>query len=124
MPKPFKGVVNIDVRNSVPDWTPFPETPAWEGAPNVLLVLYDDTGMAAWSPYGGRINMPRAGGPPAGLMAHMVRPDGEGFVIIGVWRSEPEMRQFNESVVLPGLDEVSLVPGESTVWPLWGFAAP
>jgi arylsulfatase A-like enzyme len=24
----------------------------------VLLVLFDDTGLAAWSPYGGRINMP------------------------------------------------------------------
>jgi arylsulfatase A-like enzyme len=24
----------------------------------VLVVLYDDTGCAAWSPYGGRINMP------------------------------------------------------------------
>jgi hypothetical protein len=68
--------------------------------------------------------MDRAGGPPAGLMAHVVRPDGEGFVIMGVWRSESEMRQFHESVVLPGLDELSLVPGESTVWPLWGFAAP
>ena len=29
-----------------------------EGAPNVLVVLYDDTGQAAWSPYGGRIEMP------------------------------------------------------------------
>src|SRR5688572_17793914 len=28
------------------------------GAPNVLVILYDDTGLAAWSPYGGRINMP------------------------------------------------------------------
>ena len=27
-------------------------------APNVLIVLYDDTGLAAWSPFGGRINMP------------------------------------------------------------------
>jgi arylsulfatase A-like enzyme len=26
--------------------------------PNVLVVLYDDTGLAAWSPFGGRINMP------------------------------------------------------------------
>ena len=68
--------------------------------------------------------MDRAGGPPVGLMAHMVRPDGEGFVIIGVWRSESEMRRFYESVVLPGLDQLRLVPGESTVWPLWGFAAP
>ena len=58
MAKQFNGVVNIDVRDSVADWTPFRESPAPEGAPNVLLVLYDDTGMAAWSPYGGRINMP------------------------------------------------------------------
>ena len=28
--------------------------PAPAGAPNVLVVLYDDTGLAAWSPYGGR----------------------------------------------------------------------
>jgi arylsulfatase A-like enzyme len=26
--------------------------------PNVLVVLYDDTGCAAWSPFGGRIEMP------------------------------------------------------------------
>ena len=68
--------------------------------------------------------MASAGGPPAGLMAHVVRPDSEGFVIIGVWRSELEMRQFHKSVVLPGLVEVGLVAGQSTVWPLWGFAAP
>jgi arylsulfatase A-like enzyme len=58
MAKKFNGVVNIDVRDSVPDWTPFREAPAPDGAPNVLVVLYDDTGLAAWSPYGGRINMP------------------------------------------------------------------
>lgn len=29
-----------------------------KGAPNVLFILYDDTGLAAWSAYGGRINMP------------------------------------------------------------------
>src|ERR1700755_687086 len=54
----FNGVVNLDVRDSVADWTPFRESPAPEGAPNVLLVLYDDTGLAAWSPYGGRNDMP------------------------------------------------------------------
>ena len=27
-------------------------------APNVLVVLFDDTGLAAWSPHGGRIEMP------------------------------------------------------------------
>jgi len=43
---------------------------------------------------------------------------------MGVWCSEFEMQQFHESVVLPGLYDLSLAAGESTVWPLWGFAAP
>ncbi|MCZ8380169.1 arylsulfatase [Mycobacterium sp. CPCC 205372] len=55
---PFEGVIKLDVRDSVPDWTPYIPTQAPAGAPNVLFVLYDDTGLAAWSPYGGRINMP------------------------------------------------------------------
>ncbi len=46
--------------------------------------------------------MDRAGGPPAGLMVHVVRPDGDGFAIMGVGRSEFERRQFHESVVLLG----------------------
>ena len=56
--KPFKGVIDIDVRKSTPDWEPYTPITAPEGAPNILLVLYDDTGLAAWSPFGGRINMP------------------------------------------------------------------
>lgn len=54
----FKGVMNLDVRDSTPDWGPFTPDRAPEGAPNILFVLYDDTGLAAWSPYGGRIEMP------------------------------------------------------------------
>ena len=54
----FDGKIELDVRDSVADWKPFELTKAPEGAPNVLVVLYDDTGMAAWSPYGGRIEMP------------------------------------------------------------------
>ena len=54
----FKGVIKLDVRDSVPDWTPYELAKPPEGAPNVLIVLYDDTGLAAWSPYGGRIDMP------------------------------------------------------------------
>jgi arylsulfatase len=57
-PSDFKGKIALDVRDSVPDWGPFTPKRAPEGAPNVLIVLYDDTGLAAWSPYGGRINMP------------------------------------------------------------------
>jgi arylsulfatase A-like enzyme len=54
----FKGKIKLDVRDSEPDWTPYLPKRAPEGAPNVLFVLYDDTGQAAWSTYGGRINMP------------------------------------------------------------------
>ncbi|HVY74031.1 MAG TPA: sulfatase-like hydrolase/transferase, partial [Puia sp.] len=54
----FKGKIELDVRNSVADWAPFVPKKAPEGSPNILLILYDDTGLGAWSPYGGRISMP------------------------------------------------------------------
>jgi len=56
--KPFKGVIKLDVRDSVPDWEPFTPAKAPEGSPNILIILYDDTGFATWSPFGGRVNMP------------------------------------------------------------------
>ena len=58
MSKPFKGTINLDVRDSTQDWSAFLAGRAPQGSPNVLVVLYDDTGCAAWSPYGGRIEMP------------------------------------------------------------------
>ncbi|UBH05351.1 putative arylsulfatase AtsA [Leucobacter sp. Psy1] len=54
----FAGEIRLDVRDSVPDWAPYELQSAPDGAPNVLIILFDDTGMASWSPYGGRINMP------------------------------------------------------------------
>lgn len=54
----FAGTIKLDVRDSVADWGPYTPKRAPEGAPNVLFVLYDDTGLGAWSAYGGRINMP------------------------------------------------------------------
>src|SRR5499427_6563747 len=56
--KEFNGTIKLDIRDSKPDWEPFLPPKAPDGAPNVLIVLYDDTGQAAWSPYGGKINMP------------------------------------------------------------------
>ncbi len=54
----FNGDIRVDVRNSKADWTPYIRKKAPEGSPNVMIILYDDTGLGAWSPYGGRINMP------------------------------------------------------------------
>jgi arylsulfatase len=51
-------LINLDVRDSKQDWTPYTPKKAPAGAPNFLFILYDDTGQAAWSTYGGRINMP------------------------------------------------------------------
>src|SRR5262245_23468071 len=53
-----KARIKLEIRDSKPDWGPFTPKAAPKGAPNVLFILYDDTGLAAWSPYGGRINMP------------------------------------------------------------------
>jgi arylsulfatase A-like enzyme len=58
MPRPFQGAIELDIRDSKPDWDAFLATRAPGDAPNVLVILYDDTGCAAWSPYGGRIQMP------------------------------------------------------------------
>jgi arylsulfatase len=57
-PPGFNGTIKVDVRDSKEDWTPYLPKKAKLGSPNVLIILYDDTGLASWSPYGGRINMP------------------------------------------------------------------
>jgi arylsulfatase len=54
----FKGKIALDVRDSEADWSAYTPKSAPEGAPNILFILYDDTGLGAWSPYGGAINMP------------------------------------------------------------------
>ncbi len=58
MTKPFKGIINLDVRDSVPDWTPYEQPKAPPGAPNVLFIVWDDTGFGALSPFGGPIQTP------------------------------------------------------------------
>lgn len=57
MARQFNGVINLDIRNSKADWEAFLPKKAPKDAPNVLVILYDDTGCAAGSAYGGRINM-------------------------------------------------------------------
>ena len=39
MAKPFKGKIDLDIRDSVADWEAFFAAKAPEGAPNVLVVL-------------------------------------------------------------------------------------
>src|SRR5262245_22256131 len=58
MNEPFKGTVNVDVRDSVPDWGPFTPGRAPEGAPNVVMIVLDDVGYSAMRCYGGPIATP------------------------------------------------------------------
>src|SRR5688572_10042741 len=43
MPRPFKGVIDLDIRRSKPDWDALLDAKAPKDAPNVLVILYDDT---------------------------------------------------------------------------------
>lgn len=57
----FRGVINTDVRDSVPDWGPFEAPVAKQGSPNILYVVVDDTGIGAWDCFGGLIEVPNIG---------------------------------------------------------------
>jgi arylsulfatase A-like enzyme len=50
--------VNMDVRDSVADWEPYTQTKAPPGSPNVLYIVWDDTGIGALDIFGGSIEMP------------------------------------------------------------------
>jgi arylsulfatase A-like enzyme len=58
MSKPFKGTINLDTRDSVPDWEPYVQPVAPAGAPNVLYIVLDDVGFSAMEPWGGLIETP------------------------------------------------------------------
>jgi arylsulfatase A-like enzyme len=55
---PFKGTINVDIRDSEPDWAPFEAPRAPEGSPNVVYVVLDDVGFGAMGCYGGPIETP------------------------------------------------------------------
>jgi arylsulfatase A-like enzyme len=58
MSKPFKGMINVDIRDSVPDWAPFEAPKAPDGAANVLYIVLDDVGYSVLGSYGGPVDTP------------------------------------------------------------------
>ena len=58
MSKQFNGVINEDIRDSVPDWEPYDQPKAEKGAPNVLYIVWDDVGFSAFEAFGGPIEAP------------------------------------------------------------------
>ena len=58
MGEQFSGTINVDIRDSKPDWAPFEPPKAPDGAPNVLYIVLDDVGFSALNCYGGPIETP------------------------------------------------------------------
>jgi len=68
--------------------------------------------------------MSAGGGPPPGLMSHMVYPEGDGFVVAEVWQTESPGQLYVADVLRPLLAELHLTASETTVLPVWSFARP
>ncbi|MGH3634355.1 arylsulfatase [Mycobacterium sp.] len=54
----FNGKIELDIRDSEPDWGPFAAPTAPENAPNILYVVWDDVGIATFDCFGGLVEMP------------------------------------------------------------------
>lgn len=58
MAKQFKGKIAVDIRDSEPDWGPYLAPKAADGAPNVLIIAWDDLGYATMDTFGGPVQCP------------------------------------------------------------------
>lgn len=54
----WNGRIELDIRDSEPDWTPYVAPRAEEGAPNVLILAWDDLGYATMDLFGGPVETP------------------------------------------------------------------
>jgi arylsulfatase A-like enzyme len=54
----FSGKIELDIRDSEADWGPYQAPVAPPDAPNVLYLVWDDTGIATWDCFGGLVEMP------------------------------------------------------------------
>jgi len=54
----WSGRVAVDIRDSEPDWAPYLQPRAADGAPNVLMIVWDDVGYGAMDVFGGPIETP------------------------------------------------------------------
>lgn len=64
--------------------------------------------------------MMKAGGPPPGLMAHVV----DGFVVAEVWSTEVECQAYVSDVLTPLAKTLGLEPSEARALAVWSFARP
>lgn len=58
MIRTWSGKVDIDIRDSEPDWAPFLAPKAPPGSPNILFIAWDDVGYATMDAFGGPVETP------------------------------------------------------------------
>ena len=58
MTEKWTGKLATDIRDAEPDWTPYVQPQAPDGAPNVLVICWDDVGYGAMDVHGGPIETP------------------------------------------------------------------
>jgi arylsulfatase A-like enzyme len=54
----FADRIELDVRDSVPDWAPYLAPKAPEGAPNVVFIVWNDVGCGTMDCFGGPVRTP------------------------------------------------------------------
>ena len=54
----FAGKIELDIRDSVPDWAPYLAPKAAEGSPNVVFIVWDDVGYGTMDCFGGPVHTP------------------------------------------------------------------
>jgi arylsulfatase A-like enzyme len=54
----FQGKIALDIRDSTPDWAPYVSPKAPDGAPNVLIIAWDDVGYSTMDVFGGPVETP------------------------------------------------------------------
>ena len=58
MARKHSGKIELDIRDSTPDWDAYLPPRAPDGAPNVLLLAWDDLGYATMDIFGGPVETP------------------------------------------------------------------
>jgi hypothetical protein len=58
MSKPFKGILDLDLRDRIPVWGPFLLPKAKDGSPSALFIVLGDSGIAAHDTFGSLIEIP------------------------------------------------------------------
>ena len=96
MSEPFRGTINVDIRDSEPDWAPFEPPKAPPGAASVLYIVLDDVGFSAMSCYGGPVETPNIDRIAAARRPlHAVPHDGALFAdaLVPAERPQPHAQQ-------------------------------